>query len=64
MFTYIARSIRYILPLVVLLLIATYLILSPFVHRTYAAAPTARHIAAPHVKVFIQDTPDIFWRGH
>lgn len=60
---YITRSIRYILPLVVLLLVATYLILSP-VLSTHAAAP-----AVPsHVVVSTQGSghvhphPDWYWR--
>jgi hypothetical protein len=45
---YIIRCIRYILPLVALLLIAAYLILSPAVF-THAAAATIHHIIAPNM---------------
>ena len=43
---YIIRSIRYILPLVVLLLIAAYLILAPAMF-THAAAATIQHVVVP-----------------
>ena len=52
---YIIRCIRYILPLVVLLLIAAYLILAPAVF-THAAGATIQHIAGPHGIL-----PNVFW---
>jgi len=45
------RFIRWILPLMVLVLIATYFVLSPIV-ASYAAGPmTASHITAPHAQM-------------
>jgi hypothetical protein len=50
------RFIRWILPLVVLVLIAMYFVLSP-VLATHATPPTTpSHITAPHVPA-----PDAFW---
>ena len=51
------RCIRWILPLMVLVLIATYFVLSPMV-ASYAAGPmTASHITAPHAQM-----PNMRWR--
>ena len=56
---YIVRCIRYIVPLVVLLLIAAYLILSPAMF-THAAGVTIQHIApALHS---IHQQPSYFFR--
>ncbi len=52
--TLIIRCIRYILPLVVLLLIAAYLIIAPAVF-THAAAATIQHIVSPGI------SPNGFW---
>ncbi|GAC1433904.1 MAG: hypothetical protein PVS3B3_10290 [Ktedonobacteraceae bacterium] len=49
------RYIRYILPLMALLLIATYLILSPATF-THAAASTLHDIVAPAGIL-----PDVYW---
>jgi hypothetical protein len=54
------RCIRWILPLVVLVLIAMYFVLSPVLATTHAAGPaTPSHITAPQLLL-----PDIFWYGH
>jgi hypothetical protein len=51
------RFIRWILPLMVLVVIATYFVLSPMV-ASYAAGPmTASHITAPHAQM-----PNMRWR--
>ena len=51
------RFIRWILPLMVLVLIATYFVLSPMV-ASYAAGPiTASHITVPHAQM-----PNMRWR--
>ncbi len=58
---YIARSIRYILPLVVLLLIAAYFILSPAL-LTHAAASTLHpHIVVP-ILHYQHVHPNWYWR--
>ncbi len=57
---YIARSIRYILPLVVLLLIVAYLILSPATF-THAAASTLQHVVVPVMHAH-QAHPNWYWR--
>ncbi len=54
---HIIRCIRYILPLVVLLLIAAYLILAPAVF-THAAGVTIHHVV-PNDGVL----PQMFWPG-
>jgi hypothetical protein len=57
---YISRFIRWILPLMVLLLIALYLVLSPGLF-TRAAGPAMHHnVAAPHA-VGPKASPDMFW---
>jgi hypothetical protein len=55
------RFIQWILPLVVLVLIATYMVLSPLV-QSHAAAPTMQSSAPTQQIVVPQDpTPDILW---
>jgi hypothetical protein len=55
--------IRWILPLVVLLLIALYLVLSPGLF-THAAAPATNHnVVVPHATKpeVVPETPDMYW---
>jgi hypothetical protein len=57
---YIFRFIRWIVPLVVLLLIALYLVLSPIM-STRAAAPATQHsLPVPHMSAPAV-LPDILW---
>jgi hypothetical protein len=57
---YIFRFIRRIVPLVALLLIALYLVLSPIMF-THAAPPTMQHsVPVPHMGVPAV-LPDILW---
>jgi hypothetical protein len=53
------RFIRWILPLMVLVLIATYIVLSPVLATTHAAGPGSSpiHITVPHYQIPM-------WRWH
>lgn len=56
---FIRRFVRWILPLLVLVLIGLYLVLSPIAF-THAAAPARHSIAAPQQPA-PQVQPDMFW---
>ncbi len=58
---FIRRFVCWILPLLVVLLIGLYLVLSPIMH-THAAAPTEQHhIAAPNTTEPNGPEPDAYW---
>jgi sorbitol-specific phosphotransferase system component IIC len=56
---FVIRFVRWILPLLVVLLIALYLVLSGAV-RTHAAAPTYHNAVGPHM-IAPEVAPDAFW---
>jgi hypothetical protein len=57
---FISCFVRWILPLLVVLLIGLYLVLAPIAF-THAAAPAMHHnVAAPH-KLVPEDSPDAYW---
>ena len=58
---FISHFVRWILPLLVVLLIALYLVLSTATF-THAAARTTHHVTAPHTHTAGSDpTPNIYW---
>ena len=56
---FISRFVRWMLPLLVVVLIALYLVLSA-VASTHAAAPTYHNEVAPHM-IAPEVAPDAFW---
>jgi hypothetical protein len=57
---YISHFIRWILPLLALLLIALYLVLSPSLFTHAAGLTTHHNVAVPHA-VGPKASPDMFW---
>ncbi|HZU00527.1 MAG TPA: hypothetical protein VFA10_12730 [Ktedonobacteraceae bacterium] len=56
---FIRRFVCWILPLLVVLLIALYLVLAPIAF-THAAAPTHHNAVAPHLTA-PEVVPDVYW---